>query len=35
MIEKGNLSDRQKSVVAPFSKFYGKIRVSFCLNTGK
>ena len=30
-----SLNRQQKWMVAPFSKFYGKIWVSFCLNTGK
>ena len=28
-------TDSEKRIVTPFSKFYGKIWVGFCLNTGK
>ena len=36
MFEKGHSLNRQyKWTVAPFSKFYGKIWVGFCLNTGE
>ena len=36
MFEKGDSSNRQqKRIVAPFSRFYGKIWVGFCLNTGR
>ena len=36
MFEKCDSSNRQKKwMVAPFSKFYGKVWVGFCLNTGK
>ena len=35
MFEKCDSSNRQKLMVAPFNKFYGKIWVGFCLNTEK
>ena len=36
MFEKDDSSNRQsKRMIAPFSKFYSKILVSFCFNTGK
>ena len=36
MFEKRDLSNRQlKRMIAPFSKFYGKILADFCLNIGK
>ena len=36
MFEKSDSSNRQsKKIAAPLSKFYGKIWVGFCLNTGK
>ena len=36
MFERGNSSNRQqKRMVVPFSRFYGKIWVGFCFNTGR
>ena len=36
MFEKCDSSNKQwKWMIAPFSKFYSKIWVGFCLNTGK
>ena len=35
MFEKGDSSNKQKKMDAPFSSFYGKIWDGFCLNTGK
>ena len=35
-LKKGDSSNRQQEkMVAPFSRFYGKICVGFCLNTGR
>ena len=35
MLEKGGSSNRQKKTVTPFTKFYHKVCVRFCLITGK
>ena len=35
MLEKGGSSTRQENTVTPFTNFYYKVCVRFCLNTGK
>ena len=35
MFEKGDYQLDKKTMMAPFSKFYGKTWVGFCVNIGK